>query len=82
MSYDIEKYAEALEELAEQPGIRPPQPNDNLFEYAQRMTWERGYQHGLECARKQAAEMLRMKPETLWVVYPGHFPNPEEGDDD
>ena len=82
MSYDLEMYAKAMEAMAKQPDIRPPEPKDNLFEYAQRVTWERGYQCGVERAWKQAANMLRLNPWPLWTVYPGHFPEPKEPADD
>ena len=82
MSYDLEMYAKALEAMAEQPGIRAMLPSDDPFEYAKRMTWERGYQWGMECAHRQAAAMLRMQPMTLWTVYPDHFPDPDAPQED
>ena len=86
MSYDIEKYAEALEAMANEEhrpydfraSLTRGSPRETPEEYAQ-------YLHHYASSRralKQAVEMLRMKPLTLRVVYPANFPNPEEGNDD
>lgn len=81
MSYDIEKYAEAMEALALLPH-RPFKmtapiargPEETPEQYA----WYLHHYISHSRALMSAAKMLRMSPSALYTVYPAYFPNPEE----
>lgn len=76
MGYDLEMYAKALETMADDP-VMINFPQDSLvsmrdfYDHAI-ADWHR--RRGL----RQAAEMLRKTKMSLYVVYPGHFPEPQE----
>ncbi len=83
MSYDIEMYAKALEHLALMPhrsfSMTAPMargPEEAPEQYAQYLHHYIGHCRAL----MQAAKMLRMKPETLYAMYPAYFPDPAEGE--
>ena len=74
--YDLEIYAKALEELANEP-TQLFKAGEDPFEYVKFCQWHLGR----KTAFKNAAEMLRSTPICLWTVYPGYFPDPEANDD-
>jgi len=76
MTYDLEKFADVLEAMADAPMIVDfPQGNPKEMEHFYNMAvadWHRrrGFKH--------AADMLRKSPMALWVNYPDYFPEPKE----
>ena len=74
-----ELLSKALEGMSQEP-LLPPESNSKAWEYAAYMAHHTGGKR----AWKQASEMIRMKPMTLWTVYPDYFPEPpkKEGADD
>lgn len=80
--YPLERYAEALEAMANEP-IRPFNFEHGLIpetpaEYAAYLSHHISYTRAL----RSAAEMLRMQPGPLWTVYPAYFPDPDAGEGD
>ena len=85
MNYDIEKYAEALEAMAllpHRPFSMLSKTNLGLDETPEQYAWYLHHYITRSRTLMQAAEMLRMKPMQLYVVYPAYFPDPAEGDDE
>ena len=72
MSYDLEMYAKALEGIKWIGNPMLIKDDEDPMNYATHQYHMRGFQRGLQAA----ADMLRMKPITLYVVYPDHFPDP------
>lgn len=80
--YPLEQYATALEAMANEP-VRPyvacTGPQYELpAAYAEYLIHDRAY----KLALMSAAKMLRGTPMSLYMVYPDHFPDPREDNDD